>query len=74
MAITAAYMVPHPPLIIPDVGNGQERIIQKTIDSYHETAQRIALQKPETIILISPHQTMYADYFHISPGTEASGD
>lgn len=74
MAITAAYMVPHPPLIIPDVGNGQERIIQKTIDSYHETARRIALQKPETIILISPHQTMYADYFHISPGTEASGD
>lgn len=74
MAVTAAYMVPHPPLIVPDVGNGQERAIQKTIDAYHEVARRIGSQEPETIILISPHQTMYADYFHISPGKEASGD
>lgn len=74
MGITAAFMVPHPPLIIPDIGKGQEKTIQKTIDAYHEAAQRIAMQEPETIILISPHQTMYADYFHISPGKEARGD
>lgn len=74
MAITAAFMVPHPPLIIPDIGKGQERAIQDTIDAFHETAKRISRQEPETIILISPHQTMYADYFHISPGKEAKGD
>lgn len=74
MGINAAFMVPHPPLIIPDIGNGQEGAIQKTIDAYHEAARRIGAQKPETIVLISPHQTMYADYFHISPGKEAKGD
>lgn len=74
MGITAAFMVPHPPLIIPDIGKGQEGAIQNTIDAYHEAARRIAAQKPETIVLISPHQTMYADYFHISPGREARGD
>lgn len=74
MGITAAFMVPHPPLIIPDIGKGQERGIQNTINSFHEMAQRIGKQKPETIILISPHQTMYADYFHVSPGKEAKGD
>lgn len=74
MGITAAFMVPHPPLIIPDIGKGQEKTIQKTIDAYHEAARRIAMEEPETIILISPHQTMYADYFHISPGKEARGD
>lgn len=74
MGITAAFMVPHPPLIIPDIGKGQERAIQKTIDAYNEAARRIGSLEPKTIVLISPHQTMYADYFHISPGRKASGD
>ena len=29
-------------LIIPEVGRGDEKKIQKTIDSYHEIAKRIA--------------------------------
>lgn len=74
MGIKAAYMVPHPPLIIPSVGKGEEKRIQKTIDAYEEIGQRISAHRPESIVLISPHQTMYADYFHISPGESAQGD
>ena len=74
MAITAAFMMPHPPLIIPEIGKGGEQNIQATIDAYGQAAQRIARLSPETIVLISPHQVMYADYFHISPGAGASGD
>ena len=69
--ITGAFMVPHPPLIIPDIGRGEERAVQNTIDAYHEAGRQIAGLKPETIVLISPHQIMYADYFHISPGKGA---
>lgn len=72
--ITAACMVPHPPLIVPDVGRGEEKKIQNTIDAYTETARRIGAWKPDTIVLLTPHQTMYADYFHISPGERAEGD
>ena len=67
-------MVPHPPLIIPEVGRGQEKGIQATIDAYHEAARRLAAWKPDTVAVLSPHTVMYADYFHISPGTEAEGD
>lgn len=74
MGISAAFMVPHPPLIIPDIGRGEEKTIQKTIDAYHRIAEEIGSLKPETIVLISPHQIMYADYFHISPGKGARGD
>ena len=31
MGIMAAMAVPHPPLIIPEVGRGQERGIAKTV-------------------------------------------
>ncbi|MCM1234061.1 MAG: AmmeMemoRadiSam system protein B, partial [Ruminococcus flavefaciens] len=74
MSIILTCMLPHPPLIIPAVGRGEERKIQKTIDAYHEAARRIAACRPETIVLISPHQVMYADYFHISPEESAYGD
>ena len=73
MSISAAYIVPHPPLIVPEVGRGQEQTIQKTIESYHTVARQIAGLKPETIVLISPHSVMYADYIHISPGNRAQG-
>lgn len=73
MSVKGAVMVPHPPLIIPEVGRGQEKEIQSTIDAYHQAAERIASWKPETVVVLSPHSIMYADYFHISPGKGAEG-
>ena len=74
MAILAAFMVPHPPMIVPAVGRGSEKQIEKTIDAYDQVADEIAALAPETIIITSPHTVMYADYFHISPGKGAKGD
>lgn len=74
MALQAAFIVPHPPLIIPAVGRGKETGIQATIDAYDEVAQQIAALKPQTIVVTSPHATAYRDYFHISPGSSAQGD
>ncbi len=68
MPIKGGLMAPHPPLIIPEVGRGQERKIQATIDGYYKGAERLASWEPETVVVISPHTVMYADYFHISPG------
>ena len=66
-------MVPHPPMIVPEVGRGSEKQIEKTIQAYEKVADEIAALKPETIIISSPHSIMYSDYFHISPGSRASG-
>ena len=74
MSILAAYMVPHPPMIVPKIGKGSEKQITKTIHAYEEVADEIAALKPETIIISSPHSILYADYFHISPGTDATGN
>lgn len=74
MSILGAFIVPHPPLIIPEVGRGDEKKIQKTIDSCHEIAKRIAELKPDTIIITTPHSILYSDYFHISPGSGAKGN
>ncbi len=74
MPINHAYVVPHPPLIIPEVGRGEQQKIQHTIDAYTQIGQSIAEIKPETVIVITPHSVMYGDYIHISPGENARGD
>ena len=73
MPIIAAFMVPHPPMIVPQVGKGGEKQVQKTVDSYMRVAQEIAELKPDTIVISSPHSVMYSDYFRISPGKTAHG-
>lgn len=73
MSILAAFMVPHPPMIVPEIGRGSEAQIKVTINAYEKVADEIASLAPNTIILLSPHSTMYLDYFHISPGSVAKG-
>ncbi len=72
MSIVAAFAVPHPPLIIPGVGSGKEKIAS-TIAAYDEVGRRVAELAPDTVVISSPHAVMYADYIHISPGRGAQG-
>ena len=73
MSILAAFMVPHPPLIVPAVGKGGQAQIAATTRAYEQVAEEIAALAPDTIVISSPHTVMYSDYFHLSPGTTASG-
>lgn len=74
MPLLAGYMVPHPPIAVPEIGRGEELKITDTLASFDEVADDIARIKPDTIILTSPHSILYRDYFHISPGRSAIGD
>ena len=74
MSITAAYVMPHPPIILPEVGRGEEKKLQKTTNALQICAKEIAAAQPETIVIVSPHAPMYSDYFHISSGSRAVGD
>ena len=74
MPVIAGFMVPHPPMIVPDVGRGSEAQVEETIRAYERVADEIAALGPDTIVVASPHSVMYADYFHVSPGGSAKGD
>ena len=74
MSIVAAYVVPHPPIILPEIGKGEEKKIQLTIHAYQRAMKEAAALAPDTVIIASPHTVMYADYIHIAPGEEAAGD
>ena len=44
-----ALMLPHPPLIVPQVGRGSEKQVQKTIDAYRQAAAFLAEKAPDSL-------------------------
>ncbi|WP_282190744.1 AmmeMemoRadiSam system protein A [Adlercreutzia caecimuris] len=73
MGLLAAYAVPHPPLIVPAVGDGQEAEIADTVVAYEEIARRAAAHDPDIIVIVSPHAPLYRDGFFISNAEEETG-
>ena len=74
MPILCAFILPHPPVILKEVGRGREKDISLTIRAFEACREKIRALDPEVVVILSPHATAYADYFHISPGERAHGD
>ncbi len=72
--ILKAYAVPHPPIILPEVGRGEEKDIDRTSAAFQRMAREIAELQPDTIILSSPHAPLFADGFFILGGDRETGD
>ena len=66
------YLMPHPPLLVPGVGKGDE--VPATRQAFRHISEEVFAYQPQTIVMITPHAISYADYFHIAPGVEAAGD
>lgn len=61
MSIQGFYLMPHPPIVIPEIGKGEEKKISSTNESLHQLGREIAEKSPGTIIVITPHGTMFQD-------------
>ena len=72
--ILKTYAVPHPPIILPEVGRGEERQIENTTLSFRRMAREIESLAPDTIVISSPHAPAYADGFYIAGGDGGYGD
>lgn len=72
--ILGYYLMPHPPIIIPDIGKGEEKKIEETSLACNKIGREVADIKPDTIIIITPHATMFSDAIAISDEEKISGD
>ncbi|MFC1994010.1 AmmeMemoRadiSam system protein B [Chloroflexota bacterium] len=58
--IVFGCIVPHPPLLITEIGGGREVEISATIRAMQQLTCELAEKQPETVIVISPHgQSLY---------------
>ncbi len=65
MIVFAAH-VPNSPLLLPSVSGDRVGAVAKTRQSLTELAELLYTTKPDTIVIISDHPTMYAETFSIS--------
>ncbi len=74
MTLLKAYLTPHPPIILEEIGGSESRICQDTIDSMTNISKEITELRPDNIIIVSPHAPMFRDAVTIIANDRLEGD
>ncbi|MGI9861116.1 AmmeMemoRadiSam system protein A [Moorella naiadis] len=53
--------MPHPPIMVPEVGRDEVARIKATVTAAQELANRVAAHHPEVMLIISPHGPVFRD-------------
>lgn len=65
---------PHPPIIVPEVGRGREREVQRTLDALAQVAREMAEHRPQVAALVACHGPLQYDSFVLLEAAWAEGD
>lgn len=68
------FLMPHPPLIIPEVGLGTENKVIDTVNACKKVGERVKDINPDTIIIISPHGVVFKDAVAMITAENIEGD
>lgn len=66
MPLTFAAITPHPPIIIPTIGQENLPKVKKTIEAMTKLEKDFRVAKPGIAIIISPHGVLFQDSFSIN--------
>lgn len=73
--LLVSYLMPHPPIMVNEVGNGNEKEIQSTVNSAEKVGEEVSELKPDTIVIVvPPHGPSFGDAMSIisEPGITGS--
>lgn len=63
--VGCAFM-PHPPIMVPEVGGGELAKIEATVAAAQRAAEALAAGGPQTVVLITPHGPVFEDAISVS--------
>ncbi len=69
-----AGIAPHPPIIIPAVGRGDQSAAQKTVNGMKRLSRRFHAARPELLVVITPHGLILGDGIAVLGNPEPAGD
>lgn len=61
MTLVGAVVVPHPPIIVPEVGGRRLSDVQATVDAMRRLGDQAASWRPDVMVLLSPHAPLDPD-------------
>jgi len=59
--LLGGFLLPHPPILISEIGQGQEEKALKTLKGYDIVVEEIKKLKPDILIVITPHGPLFSD-------------
>jgi len=74
MGIVFAGIAPHPPLLVPQVGGGQIKKVEKTVQALKDLSRRVVDSGAESLIIITPHGPVMYDAVAVTDGDSIVGD
>lgn len=69
MSLVFAAIVPHPPLLIPNIGKENLENLHQTKHALEKLEQELYLKKPDVIMIIGPHEGHFEEAFSINAHT-----
>lgn len=64
--LVGCALMPHPPIMIPEVGNQELEKIKSTVDAAKQVAEMLKEGNPQTIVIITPHGPVFEDAVTVS--------
>jgi len=64
--LVSAYIYPHPPIIIPEIGRGEESNAAGTVNGCAQASMNLKSKNPDTVLIITPHGPAFRDAVAIS--------
>ena len=72
--ILAGAFMPHPPLIIPAVGQDSCQHVRKTIEAMKRAVEQLVALQPDTVVIMTPHGVSFRDAASVAVFPELAGD
>jgi AmmeMemoRadiSam system protein B len=73
MTLVGCFAVPHPPIIIPEVGGASVDEAEATVRGMTEVREKAAALAPDTIVLLSPHSPLARSQMGVSLAARYKG-
>lgn len=74
MPLVHSVFVPHPPILVPEIGRGEETKCSATLAAYRLVARNLVEAQVDTVLLISPHATLLREGVTIVDDEFIGGD
>lgn len=60
-SVVLAGLAPHPPIIIPEIGRGEEQLGISTVRAMDELGKEFTQSGLDTLVIITPHGPVFGD-------------
>lgn len=74
MSLVFAAITPHPPVCLPSIGGNDIAKVQATRAALARLEQDLYIEKPDIIVVISPHGGVFRDVFTLNGHTNFTAD